>query len=815
MSAFSQIDNVQEIISSKDGHSKAILFSNKGNNPLLSQKASVINSLYNLTKNDELKIKSANEDKLGIKHTRLYQYYDGIKVDKSEIVVHSKNDSIFLINGEAISIESLDITPKITKDEAIGFALKEINAKKYAWESSDIEENMRRETYDKSFTFYPNPELIIWNSTDNKNYRLAYKVNIFAMEPYKKVVVYIDAKNSSVLDISDRLVYSNVIGSAVTKYSGNQSIATESTSSGYKLRDYSRGQGIEVKDCNKTIATATASDFIDANNVWDEWNNSDMDNAALDASLAAQKTYDYFHSVFNRNSYDNAGSKIKIYIHFWVSYNQSSWDPDWNFITCGDGDGTSFSPLTDLDAISHEFSHGVAYSYTNLGNTYETGAIAEGLSDIWSAVINQYANLPGYQMWTEGEKYKLIPSHRRNFACPKASHYHYLNIDTLPGLVYPDTYQGTGWYSGTWDNGGVHINSTVLSYWFYLLSNGFNSTNDYGNHYIVLGIGTSKAANILYNSYNYLTPGIDFPMLSFFTTYEATQLYGNTSNEAIQTNNAWYAVGLGTEVSNLVTGNDYICSSANATYSLPSEFAGSYIQWDKSNNIQIISGQGTTTLTVTQNENYPGGVGTVSVVYNHGSGNKTSIIHPWVGSPETPSTFAVCDPLDPPHIDLNEQINIMLDNHAGAPDYGNWTSAGCCYIESMGKYMYAYGTEDGGEILFYVTTSNDCGISPEYFGGILVGDQGEELKSADNSLIFFINPNPSNDYVDINITETFDFSLLNNYKVDIIDVNSKVVKSVKLSGPCNRINIQDLIPGTYIVKLTINKMMLHKTLIIN
>ncbi|HAV53400.1 MAG TPA: peptidase M4 thermolysin, partial [Aequorivita sp.] len=61
-------------------------------------------------------------------------------------------------------------------------------------------------------------------------------------------------------------------------------------------------------------------------------------------------------------------------------------------------------------------------------------------------------------------------------------------------------YLGTNWYSGSGDNGGVHINSGVQNFWFYVLSVGKSGTNDLGNSYNVTGIGMDKAAAIAYRN---------------------------------------------------------------------------------------------------------------------------------------------------------------------------------------------------------------------------------------------------------------------------------------------------------------------------
>jgi len=111
----------------------------------------------------------------------------------------------------------------------------------------------------------------------------------------------------------------------------------------------------------------------------------------------------------------------------------------------------------------------------------------------------------------------------------------------------PDTYLGSNWFTGTFDNGGVHINSGVQNFWFYLLVNGGIATNDLGNAYNVTGIGMADAAAIAYrNNDVYLTPSSNYPEARFYAIQSAIDLFGSCDNRVFQTMNAWQAVGVGT-----------------------------------------------------------------------------------------------------------------------------------------------------------------------------------------------------------------------------------------------------------------------------
>jgi hypothetical protein len=153
----------------------------------------------------------------------------------------------------------------------------------------------------------------------------------------------------------------------------------------------------------------------------------------------------------------------------------------------------------------------------------------EGFSDIFGTAIEFYAKGAGGN-WLIGEN---IGAAFRNMSNPNQ-------------FSQPDTYLGTFWATGTADNGGVHTNSGVLNFWFYLLSAGGSGTNDIGSAYTVTGIGIDEAAAIAYRTNTfYLTASSNYANARTFAIQAATDLYGAGSQEVISTTNAWYAVGIG------------------------------------------------------------------------------------------------------------------------------------------------------------------------------------------------------------------------------------------------------------------------------
>ncbi|GAF04339.1 thermostable neutral protease NprT precursor [Saccharicrinis fermentans DSM 9555 = JCM 21142] len=214
-------------------------------------------------------------------------------------------------------------------------------------------------------------------------------------------------------------------------------------------------------------------------------------------------------------------------------------------MTYGDGNSSSKNAFTSLDIVGHEIAHGLTSYSANLEYRDESGALNESFSDIFGIAIDFYvypstANyLMGEQIFTDGVSFL------RNISDPKAGY-------------HPDTYKGTYWHTGSADYGGVHKNSTVQSYWFYLLCEGGSGVNDNGSSYIVKSIGLEAAEAIAYRNLTvYLNRYSKFEDARFYSIQSAIDLYGDCSNEVIQVTNAWYAVGVGSAYENAVVSSFY------------------------------------------------------------------------------------------------------------------------------------------------------------------------------------------------------------------------------------------------------------------
>ncbi len=518
----------------------------------VSKAAEVLKRELNVPADVDFKLYKEENDPVFGKLLRYQEYYKNVKVEFGRYFVHSSNGIIVSINGDYEPVDNLNVNPKISKDQAFESAINYIGAKKYAWETKGV----------PGYDGKPIPELVIvrdLNASHRNTYgqfRLAYKFDIYAVEPLSRDYVYVDAQTGKVLFKnsiiklhnsqptvaklyelnSENSASSKATGNAETRYSGTQTITTYYSNGSYLLRDYDRGNGVFTYNMHNGTDYNSATDFSDNDNNWTaaEYHNTAKDDAALDAHWGAEMVYDYWKNVHGRSSYDNNNAAIKSYVHYSTAYDNAYWNG--SVMTYGDGSDTYFDALTSIDVVAHEIGHAVCSYTADLTYQDESGALNEGLSDIWGACVEYYA-APNKETWVMGEDIDRRSDQAypglRDMSNPKAK-----------GL--PDTYGGENWYTGTSDNGGVHTNMGPVTYAFYLMSVGGSGTNDLGNSYSVTGIGIDKAAKIIYRVESvYATNNTDYAQFRDYAIQAAKDLYGAGSQEEITTTNAFYAIGVG------------------------------------------------------------------------------------------------------------------------------------------------------------------------------------------------------------------------------------------------------------------------------
>jgi len=179
-------------------------------------------------------------------------------------------------------------------------------------------------------------------------------------------------------------------------------------------------------------------------------------------------TFDFFWTIFQRNSIDDEGLPLNATVHFGDAYNNAFFNG--RQMVFGDGDGDLFKRFTiALDVIGHELGHGVTEDETGLVYMFQSGALNEHLSDVWGSLIKQWVlNQSADQAdWLIGAG--LLGDTVQGVA---------LRSMKDPGTAFDDPQLGKDPQPGhmnnfveTWrDNGGVHINSGIPNKAFFLVA---------------------------------------------------------------------------------------------------------------------------------------------------------------------------------------------------------------------------------------------------------------------------------------------------------------------------------------------------------
>ena len=768
-----------------------------------------LRSILHSNKEDEFKIAKEFTDELGIKHKRFQQYYKGLKVENAEYLLHGKDDNIEVINGDFQHINIDDVKPTFNEQQALEKALEFVGAKMYKWEDPKMERFVKQSTNNPIATYYPHGELLISKDllTGSSVFKLSWKFQISSMLPSNEQLIYVDANNGNIINNVPLILDANTSCTAQTSYSGTQSITGDTYSGGIRLQETRNGVLIQTLNLNSTYNYSNATDFSNSNTNWisGSWPSFTQDQWALDAHWGTEKVLDYWSSVFNRNSVDGNSLRMLGYVHAGTNWENAQWVAGTNnhFMQYGDG-YTIFKPLTSLDVAAHETGHGINEFTANLTpGTQESGALNEGLSDIWGASIEYWA-APTKQTWRIGEEIVKVTGYNciRDIQNPKST--------TAYEGQHPNTYHGTYWDY----NGEPHCNSTVLSHWFYLLSQGGSGTNDIGHSYSVLGIGIDPAQRIAYKTeIAYLFSSSTYTDAMNASISAATDLSNGNANSirVRQVKNAWYAVGLGTQPTQMSISGPWLLCSSGASYTIINPVVGA-LTWQMSSNISYVSG---TNPAIFRANGYGYGPGWIQAYYD---GLPGPIINVWSGTYEsTPVTgqSGVCP-------------NSIYNYTAQIP--GAYSSVSWTYPSNWMKnnqyqntvtlqtpmYNPAYGA-------VRVSITNQCGTS---------GYSGLTVYPGSCPHYFTIYPNPASNDITITMIDNSTYSTATdtiitnvnsnistsdvpiNFTIRIYNSQSALISSIKRSGTSFSVPLTNMRDGSYIIEVSDGKTSYTQTLIV-
>ncbi|WPB76015.1 M4 family metallopeptidase [Archangium violaceum] len=422
---------------------------------------------------EDLVFKRSSVDEQGHRHLRFQQTLNGLRVVGGELVMHADGTgNIYAVNGSLRSGEQLSAAARVAPEAALRAAVTGSSAR---GASSQGE-----------------AKLVYVRAEGSSELRLAYEVSVKGERQGMPAndLVYVDAQRGGVL-LENPLIHTALNRKV---YSANNGSTTPGT--------LKRSEG----------QAAIGDAHVDIN----------YDMLGL--------TYNCYKTLFNRDSYDNAGAALISTVHYGSNYVNAYWDG--TQMVYGDGNNSDSIELgKDLDVTVHELTHAVTDTESDLIYSGESGGLNESMSDIFAGVCESWTRSwavdadvfkIGEDIWTPGTAGDAL---------------RYMDDPARDGVSL-DFY---GDYSAGVD---VHYSSGISNLVFSLLSKGGvhprgKSTNS------VPAIGPEKAGRIFYKANTDLfTASTTFDQAKTYTIQAADALYGAGSAESLAVNEAWKAVGV-------------------------------------------------------------------------------------------------------------------------------------------------------------------------------------------------------------------------------------------------------------------------------
>jgi len=218
----------------------------------------------------------------------------------------------------------------------------------------------------------------------------------------------------------------------------------------------------------RTIYDAEHREDLPGRKVLTEGGPQPKDASVVRAYAGLGATFETYLKAYGRHSVDGRGLPLNASVHYLSGYNNAFWDG--HQMVFGDGDGKIFLDFTlPVDVIGHELTHGVTQYTANLDYHGQSGALNESVSDVFGSLIKQYSlgQTADQADWLIGAGLLAPGVHGQALRSMKA-----------PGTAYDDPRLGkdpqpatmAGYYTGSQDEGGVHINSGIPNHAFYLVA---------------------------------------------------------------------------------------------------------------------------------------------------------------------------------------------------------------------------------------------------------------------------------------------------------------------------------------------------------
>ncbi|WP_412062605.1 M4 family metallopeptidase [Rubrivirga sp. IMCC45206] len=480
----------------------------------------------------DVRVTRVETDDLGLTHVRVHQMVDGTPVWGAESALHIGRDGrAYAWGGTLLPDADVARGMDLGRTSALAAARADLGDVRYR-------ASVPADALGEAIDWTPTAEAVVF--PHNGGFARAYHVRLFVDAPTPaNWEVFVDAATGTVLHKFNSLHTAGhgattatatggapfvtaagaagpTTGTGTSLYEGTKTIPTYLSGSTYYLYDTTRGPSY-IRTMTGNNGTSLPGSYVtDSNNNFSATNQR----AAVSAHYGAVTTFDYYKNTHGRSSYNGANASITSTVNHQSNYNNAFWNGAQ--MVYGDGDGVTFSPLVELDIVAHELTHAVTGSSAGLIYQNESGALNEAVSDIMAVMVDRNDYTVGEQSYTPGTPGDALR-----------------NIQNPPAGDQPDHYADR--YTGTGDNGGVHINSGIANKQAYLMIAGgtFRGVT-------TTAIGRSATEKIWYRALTvYFTQSTNFAGARQGTLSAAADLYGTGSTQYNAVADAWAAVGVG------------------------------------------------------------------------------------------------------------------------------------------------------------------------------------------------------------------------------------------------------------------------------
>ncbi len=487
------------------------------------------------------KIRTIEIDNEEITHLKYDQTFDDLPVLDAEYFVHIYGDQTVMAHGNLLQ-PTQSFSAKINANEAHEQAKKHLKQKGI----NCINQKKDQPSWIK--TGLQEAILGYWKNADDENWHLVYRLDIFP-NAMSRWLVTIDAVTGEILkalrnecmfhDPEKQIKPDPQTAEKTTAkdlFDITRTIDVWRQGSEVFLIDASRpmfkASQFNLNDPAGTIWTIDAKSSNPNNIIWDQIKTTTNTWArnAVSAHYNAGLAFEYFANTHARNSINGKGGTIISLINVNDENGGGLDNAFWNGEAMFYGNGAqAFNPLAKgLDVGGHEMSHGVIQSTANLVYEGESGAINESFADVFGAMIDR-------NDWKIGEdvvKLNVFPSGAlRDMSDPH-------NGAPTNDFKWQPKHVNEQ-YKGTQDNGGVHINSGIPNYAYYLfvqeLAKGSNEEQ-----------AKKTAEKVYYKALSqYLTRSSIFKDLRIAVEQSCIDLHGNNSSVHNAVKKAFDQVGIG------------------------------------------------------------------------------------------------------------------------------------------------------------------------------------------------------------------------------------------------------------------------------